>query len=110
MQSSSNILGSIGLVLVVVLSVIAIFIWLRSRRSKSKYHPSIKRSPNRFTSGAKSARKQVAVQKYVKDVGPELRKRYGKQRRYTPAQVKETVNASGNSSRDDCYLLNQSNC
>jgi uncharacterized membrane protein YgcG len=105
MQSSSNILGSIGLVLVVLLSVIAIAMWLRSRRSKSNYHPSIKRSLNRSTSGAKSARQQVAVQKYVKHVGPELRKRYGKQSRYTPAQVKQTVTASGYSSQDDCYAF-----
>jgi uncharacterized membrane protein YgcG len=105
MQSSSNILGSIGLVLVVILSVIAIAIWLRSRRRKSNYHPSIKRSPNRSSSGTKSTRQQVAVQKYVKNVGPELRKRYGKQSRYTPAQVKRTVNLSGNSSRDDCYAF-----
>ncbi len=106
MQSLSNILGSIGLVVVVLLLVIAIFIWLRSRiRRKSNYHPSIKRSPNRSASSAKSVRQQVAVQKYVKHVGPELRKRYGNQRRYTPAQVKETVNASGSSSRDDCYAF-----
>jgi uncharacterized membrane protein YgcG len=105
MQSLSNILGSIGLVLVVILSVIAIAIWLRSRRLKSNYHPSIKRSLNRSNSGTKSARQQVAVQKYVKHVGPELRKRYGKQSRYTPAQVKQTVNASGYSSRDDCYAF-----
>jgi hypothetical protein len=64
----------------------------------------VKRSLNRSTSSAKSAQ-QVAVQKYVKHVGPELRKRYGKQPRYTPTQVKQTVYASGYSSQDDCYAF-----
>jgi hypothetical protein len=105
MQSLSNILGTIGLVLLVLLSVIALVIWRRSRRSKANYHPAIKRSSPRAATGAKSDRQRIAVQKYVKHVGPELRNRYGKQPKYTPAQVKQTVNASGYSSQDDCYAL-----
>jgi uncharacterized membrane protein YgcG len=105
MQSLSNILGTIGLVVVMLLSVIAIFIWLRSRRSRASYHPAIKRSFARAATGTKSDRQRVSVQKYVKHVGPELRNRYGNQPKYTPAQVKQTVRASGYSSQDDCYAF-----
>jgi uncharacterized membrane protein YgcG len=105
MQSLSNILGTIGLVLLVLLSVIALFIWLRSRRSRASYHPAIKRSSAHAATGSKSDRQRVAVQKYVKHVGPELRNRYGNQQKYTPAQVKQTVRASGYSSDNDCYAF-----
>jgi uncharacterized membrane protein YgcG len=105
MQSLSNILGQIGLVLVVLLLVIALVIWLRSLDRRSKSSQFVKNLPNRSRSGAKSDRQRVAVQKYVQHVGPELRNRYGNQPKYTPAQVKQTVKASGYSSRDDCYAF-----
>jgi uncharacterized membrane protein YgcG len=104
-MQSSNILGTIGLVLVAILLLIALVIWLRSRRSRSTYHLAIKRSANRAATGTKSDRQRVSVQKYVKHVGPELRNRYGNQPKYTPAQVKQTVRASGYSSQDDCYAF-----
>jgi uncharacterized membrane protein YgcG len=104
-MQSSNILMPIGLVLVVLLLLIALAIWWRSRRSRSSYHPALKRSAHRATTGTKSDRQRVAVQKYVKHVGPELRNRYGNQPKYTPAQVKQAVKASGYSSQDDCYAF-----
>jgi uncharacterized membrane protein YgcG len=85
--------------LVAILLLIALVIWLRSRRSRSTYHLAIKRSANRAATGTKSDRQRVSVQKYVKHVGPELRNRYGNQPKYTPAQVKQTVRASGYSSQ-----------
>ena len=39
----------------------------------------------------REARKWIAIRRYVKGLGPDLRKRYGRSKRYTPAQVKRTV-------------------
>ena len=102
MQSLSNILAAIVPTVVVLLVVIGLVIWLRSRGDKSNSRRSARRQ--RAAPTAKD-RQRVAVGKYVKHVGPELRNRYGNQQKYTPAQVKQAVKASGYSSQDDCYAF-----
>jgi hypothetical protein len=52
---------------------------------------------------AQSNKKRLAIQRYIKHIGPELRKRYGVQREYTTDQVKQTVSNSLYSSDYDCY-------
>lgn len=54
---------------------------------------------------AQSNKKRLAIHKYIKHIGPELRKRYGGQRKYTPDQVKQTVKNSLYSSIYDCYAF-----
>ena len=43
----------------------------------------------------RSARQWIAIRRYVKRLGPELRQRYGRAKRYTPAQVKNTMERRG---------------
>ncbi|MBD2037896.1 hypothetical protein H6F76_23360 [Leptolyngbya sp. FACHB-321] len=54
---------------------------------------------------AQSKKKRLAIHCYIKQLGPALRQRYGVQRKYTPAQVKQTVSYSCSRSDDDCYAL-----
>lgn len=49
--------------------------------------------------------KFTAVQKYLKETGAQLRDRHGRQKYYTPAQVKQSILESGCSSAYDCYAL-----
>jgi uncharacterized membrane protein YgcG len=102
MQSLSNILAAIWPIVVFLLVVIGLAIWLRSLGDRSNSRRSARRQ--RAAPVAKD-RQRVAVGKYVKHVGPELRNRYGNQQKYTPTQVKQAVKASGYSSQDDCYAL-----
>ena len=53
----------------------------------------------------RSARKWIAIRRYVKGLGPELRRRYGRSKRYTPAQVKRTIEQRGYSREWMCYAL-----
>jgi hypothetical protein len=53
----------------------------------------------------RSARKWIAIRRYVKGLGPELRRRYGRSKRYTPAQVKRTIEQRGYSREWTCYAL-----
>jgi hypothetical protein len=53
----------------------------------------------------RSARKWIAIRRYVKSLGPELRRRYGRAKRYTPAQVKSTIEQRGYSTEWTCYAL-----
>ena len=51
------------------------------------------------------ARKWIAIRRYVKGLGPELRKRYGRANQYTPAVVKRTVEERGYNQNCLCYAL-----
>jgi hypothetical protein len=53
----------------------------------------------------RSARKWIAIRRYVKGLGPELRRRYGRAKRYTAAQVKRTIEQRGYSTEWSCYAL-----
>src|SRR2546426_5642875 len=53
----------------------------------------------------RGARKWIAVRRYVRSLGPEPRKRYGRAKKYTPAQVKRTIEARGYSVEWMCYAL-----
>lgn len=61
--------------------------------------------PDVIQAKAQSNKKRFAIHKYIKHIGPELRKRYGGQRKYTPDQVKQTVSNSLYSSDYDCYAF-----
>ena len=43
----------------------------------------------------KTVRKWLALRSYAKGLGADLRKRYGKQKKYTSAQVKRTAEVGG---------------
>ncbi|MBF2001696.1 MAG: hypothetical protein IGS50_13360 [Synechococcales cyanobacterium C42_A2020_086] len=49
--------------------------------------------------------KWFAIRNYAKKLGPQLRKRYGASRYYTPEQVKATVRACGLNLDWVCYAL-----
>ena len=53
----------------------------------------------------RGARKWIAIRRYVRGLGPELRRRYGRAKRYTPAQVKRTIEQRGYSAEWMCYAL-----
>lgn len=98
------------LILAGVLLVIGLIAWMTSRRNRSNPRRFASNGLDRSTQNrdlppATADRQRVAVRNYVKHVGPELRKRYGKQRKYTPTQVKQTIYASGYSSDVDCYAF-----
>jgi hypothetical protein len=50
-------------------------------------------------------RKWFAVRSYAKGLGAELKKRYGEQKQYTPAQVKRTAEQGGYNVNYLCYAL-----
>lgn len=50
-------------------------------------------------------RRWFAVRSYAKSLGPNLRERYGAQRKYTPAQVKRTIETCGYSTDYICYAM-----
>ncbi|MBD1872851.1 hypothetical protein H6F75_05105 [Nodosilinea sp. FACHB-131] len=54
---------------------------------------------------AQASEKRLAIQRYIKHIGPELRKRYGVQKKYTPEQIKQTVSSSRYSSGYDYYAF-----
>lgn len=48
-----------------------------------------------------SARKWIAIRRYAKSLGPDLRKRYGRAQYYTPAQVGSSGNGGGDASSSE---------
>ncbi len=52
---------------------------------------------------SRSREKQVAIQTYSKQLGQELRTRYGVREKYPPDKIKTTIKQSGLSSDRDCY-------
>jgi hypothetical protein len=105
-----NILGAIGLVLVSLLFVIFVSILFDTLGGRSDTLKFIKKilnllTQNRFASVEKQNKKRRAVHRYVRYVGPELRKRYGSKKKYTPSQVKQVVKDSGYSTDYDCYAF-----
>lgn len=52
---------------------------------------------------AKINKKDRAIYQHLKNLGPELRKRYGTKPAYTPAQVRETLNFIRYRDGYDCY-------
>lgn len=53
----------------------------------------------------KSIQKRLAIRSYAKQLGPALRKLYGRQKTYTPAQVKQTIGSCGLSADYACYAF-----
>jgi hypothetical protein len=51
------------------------------------------------------ARKWIAIRRYAKSLGPELRKRYGRAQYYTPAQVKRVAEERRYNMDLLCYAL-----
>ncbi len=77
-----NVLGAIGLVLVCLLFLIFVLILLDTLGGRSDTLKFIKKilnllTQNRFASVEKQNKKRRAVHRYIKYVGPKLRKRYG---------------------------------
>jgi len=58
-----------------------------------------------FTALRRAIRKRLAIRAYARRLGPKLRERYGRARRYTPAQVKRTVEVCGFNSDYLCLAL-----
>jgi hypothetical protein len=58
-----------------------------------------------LTAMRRAIRKRLAIRAYAKRLGPKLRERYGRSRRYTPAQVKRTVDVCGFNADYLCYAL-----
>jgi uncharacterized membrane protein YgcG len=52
---------------------------------------------------SKPTSRQRSIRMYAGKLGPELQAKYGKQKTYTPQQVKTTMRARGYSTGDDCY-------
>lgn len=53
----------------------------------------------------RSVRKWIAIRRYAKRFGRLLRERYGKQKYYTPAQVKRTAETNGYNANYLCWAL-----
>ena len=53
----------------------------------------------------KRLRKWSAVRSYMKRLGPDLKKRYGRRKLYSAAQVKRTIESGGYSMDYICYAL-----
>ena len=51
---------------------------------------------------SRGARKRIAIRRYVRGLGPELRRRYGRAKRYIPAQVKRTIDAYHRAAGESC--------
>jgi hypothetical protein len=49
--------------------------------------------------------RKCAIRSYAKKLGPKLRERYGREKKYTPAQVKRTIEEGGYSIDYLCYAL-----
>ena len=58
-----------------------------------------------LTSMKRAIRKRLAIRAYARRLGPKLRERYGRARRYTPAQVKRTVEVCEFNADYLCYAL-----
>lgn len=50
-------------------------------------------------------RKWFAIRSYIKKLGPELRRRYGAQSKYSPAQVRATIQSKRFDADRGCYAM-----
>ncbi len=85
-----EVLNSLAAVGLVAISTIALTLFLRLLYRRSWRSPS---------------RKRRAIRIYAQRLGRLLRARYGEQRHYTPAQVKDMMKEWGYSTSYDCYGL-----
>lgn len=85
-----EVLNSLAAVGLVAISAIAFTLFLRFLYRRSRRSPSPKKR---------------AIRTYAKRLGRLLRTRYGEQKHYTPAQVKDIMKEWGYSTSYDCYGL-----
>src|SRR6516165_3857645 len=71
---------------------------LRATLTNSREEPVL-------TAIRRAIRKRLAIRAYARRLGPKLRERYGRARRYTPAQVKRTVEVCEFNADYLCYAL-----